>query len=429
GVVFRRGLCHLLCDQQKKIEPGMSEVDVVIIGAGAAGLGAARTLQRLGKSFVLLEASHRIGGRAYTEEVRPGVPFDLGCHWLHSASLNPFVKIADELGVTYTKDGFPRNCFENGRWVSAEEIEEWEAFFDAQFTVTARFTETGRDASVFDVTERESRWTPAFDYILSLYASMDVDQISAADLISYRDTEENWPLKDGYGTLISRFGADVPVTLNAAVSEIDWTGPRIRATSSKGTVSADAVLITVSTGILGAGDIRFTPALPDWKLEAVANLPLGNHNRICLVFDRDVFGPDVPAGFMAITGDEVPMSFHVRPYGFDYVVGVTGGRFADWLERAGQQASVGYATEKLVSVFGSDVAKHITGHNVTAWRGDPWVKGAYANALPGQFHQRAKLAEPINGRLYFAGEATHPEFFTTAHGAYLSGIAAAERLA
>ena len=406
-----------------------SEVDVVIVGAGAAGIGAAKTLQRLGKSFVVLEASHRIGGRAYTEEIRPGMPFDLGCHWLHSASLNPFVKIADELGIGYSKAGFPRAGYENGRWHTAEEIAEWETFFDAQFATAAKFAGSGEDAALVDVTERDSRWTPGFDYILSLHSSFDVDEISVVDVCAYKDTEENWPLREGYGTLMTRFGADVPVTLNAAVSEVDWSGSSVRVTTSKGTVSAASVLITVSTGVLGAGDIRFTPDLPDWKLEAIAALPLGNHNRICLHFDRDVFGPDVPRGFMAKTGDDGPMSFHVRPFDFDYVVGLTGGRFADWLERAGQQASVDYVTEKLVSVLGSDIAKHVVGHTVTAWRGDAWVKGAYSNALPGQAHQRARLAQPVDDRVHFAGEATHPEFFTTAHGAYLSGISAVERLA
>ena len=407
----------------------MNDVDVVVVGAGAAGIGAAKTLQRLGKSFRVLEASHRIGGRAYTEEVRPGMPFDLGCHWMHSASLNPFVDIADRLGIAYTKDGFPRGGFEDGRWHGEEDMREWDAFYEAQDQSMSRTAETGTDTSIWDVTERESRWTPIFDHICALNASVDVDEISVIDWTRYRDTEENWPVKDGYGTLIARFGADVPVDLNAAVQEIEWSGPSVRVTTAKGTVSAGVVLITVSTGILGAGDIKFTPELPGWKQDAIANLPLGNHNRICLVFDRDVFGPEVPRGFMACTGNDGPMAFHVRPFGYDYAIGVTGGRFADWLERAGQQASVDYVTEKLVSVFGSDIAKHVVGHNVTAWRGDPWVKGAYANPLPGQAHQRAKLAEPVDGRLFFAGEATHPEFYTTAHGAYLSGIAAAERMA
>ncbi len=407
----------------------MTDVDVAIVGAGAAGIGAAKTLARLGKSFVVLEASHRVGGRGYTEEILPGMPFDLGCHWLHSASLNPFVQVADDLGLTYTEEGFPRDAFSGGRWLTPEEIEDWGAFFERQEAEMERIAATGEDCSVWEATERDSRWTHTFDYIMSLHSSLDTDQISVIDLMAYRDTQENWPIKEGYGTLLTRFGADVPVRLNSAVTGIDWSGPGVRLTTPKGTIAAGRALVTVSTGILGAGDIRFTPDLPDWKHEAVAALPLGNHNRICLAFDRDVFGPDASHGVNAASGDGDQMSLNIRPFGFNFVVGVTGGRFADWLERAGQQASIDYTEKKLQTVFGTDITKHVTARIVTAWRGDPWVKGAYSAAQPGQAHQRARLAEALDERIHFAGEATSPDFFSTAHGAYLSGIAAAEAMA
>ena len=404
----------------------MSDFDYAIVGAGAAGIGAAKRLKEAGASFALLEASHRIGGRGYTEEVLPGMPFDLGCHWLHSASLNPFTAVADELGIAYTKEGFGRGAFENGAWVGEADYADWMAFWDRQETAMERVAETGEDCSVWDATDRDSRWTPYYDSIMSLAMSHDSDQISVVDLMSYRDTDENWPLQHGYGTLLTRFGADLPVTLNAAVSEVDWSGSGVRLTTPGGVVSAGKVIVTVSTAILSGGDIWFTPDLPDWKQDAAANLPLGNHNRICIAFDREVFDPDTPRGFTAKTAEDELLSFGIRPFGFNYAVGLTGGRFADWLERAGQQASIDYVEEKLRHVFGSDIMKHAVARIVTAWRGDPWVKGAYSAAVPGQAHQRARLAEPVNERLYFAGEATSPDFFTTAHGAYLSGIAAAE---
>jgi len=404
------------------------DFDVAIVGAGAAGLGAARTLQRLGKSFVLLEASHRIGGRGYTEEILPGMPFDLGCHWLHSGSLNPFAKIADELGIAYTKEGFPRGAFMNGEWVKEEGHADWNRFYERQDAAIAKAVATGKDCPVWEVTEREHRWTRIYDHICSLNSSLDVDQVSVIDLMAYNDTEENWPIKDGYGTLLTRFGVDLPVSLNSAVTEIDWSGPDIRLTTAKGTIRVRHALVTVSTGILAAGDIRFTPDLPDWKHEAIAGLPLGNHNRICLAYDRDVFGPDASDGFTAQIGDDEPMSFRIRPFGFDYVVGLTGGRFADWLERAGQQASIDHVEKQLQAVFGSDITQHVTARIVTAWRGDPWVKGAYSAAQPGRAHQREKLAASLDDKLHFAGEATSSEFFSTAHGAYLSGIDVAEGL-
>jgi monoamine oxidase len=407
---------------------GTADYEVAIIGAGAAGLAAAKTLMTKGKKFILLEASHRVGGRAYTEELLPGMPFDLGCHWLHSASLNPFVKVADELGVTYTTEGFERSFFADGQWANSSELAERSTFMDRQYAALAEAVAGGGDTSVYEATEREHALSPDFDYFMSINSSADVDEISVKDLLSYNDTEENWPLKDGYGTLVTRYGADIPVTLNAAVSDIDWSGTAVKLTTPQGVISADHVLITVSTGILGAGDIRFSPQLPDWKQAAIAALPVGNHNRIALAFDREVFGDDVPYGGLIRDGGTDVMSIRIKPFGFNCVVGLTGGRFADWLERAGQAASIDFLGEKLKAVFGNDIAKHASAQIVTAWRGDPWTKGAYSCALPGEAHQRAQLAKSVGERVHFAGEATSAEFFSTAHGAHLSGIDAANRL-
>ena len=408
----------------------VTDTDVAIVGAGAAGLAAARTLRDLKVPFVLLEASHRIGGRAYTEELAPGVAFDLGCHWMHSASRNPFVAIADSFGFEYSKEwSFARRMRCNGAWASETVQEERDAFFHRNFELIHRAGEGGRDVAITEATERDGRWTAYFDYFISLMTSADSDRVSALDYHNYADTEENWPLKAGYGALVARFGAGLPVTLNAAVTRIDWAGQALCLTTPGGEVRAKKAILTVSTGVLGGDHIRFDPPLPDWKQAAVAALPLGNHNRICLLYDRDVFGTDYPQGATILNDGAEPMSFTIRPFGYDYVVGFTGGRFADWLERAGVEASVDLAKENLKKAFGADIVKGVIRHNVSAWRGDPWVRGAYSAALPGQAQQRAHLAEPLDERLYFAGEATSLDFFATAHGAYLTGVDTAHKAA
>jgi len=406
-----------------------SDIDVVIVGAGAAGIGAAKTLRQRGIGFKVLEASHRIGGRAYTEAIAPGVPFDLGCHWMHSASINPMVAIADKLGLSYVQENRPQRIYAHGAWVSDAECADWETFSAQCDARIVDAVKAGDDRSVADLIDREHRWTAMYDYWNSLLTSVDSDQVSAVDLADYRDTGENWPLKEGYGTLMARFGADVPVALNSAVERIDARGATLKLHTSKGTLAARRVIVTVSTGVLGAGDIRFDPVLPDWKQAAIADLPLGNHNRICLLFDRNVFGPDQHLHATMLPESGEPMAFSIRPFGYDYVVGFTGGRHADWLEKAGSEASAALAKEHLVSIYGADIVKHITRHSVTAWRGDPWVRGAYAANAPGCGNRRALLARPIDERLYFAGEATSPEFFSTAHGAYLSGVATANTVA
>lgn len=406
----------------------MAVYDVAIIGAGAAGIGAAKRVRELGLSYTVLEASHRIGGRGYTEETAPGEFFDLGCHWLHSASLNPFVPIAERLGFEYVKQ-YPWSYkpFLGGRWASESEVKECEEFIDANEARMTEAARSGADVAQVDVTEREHRWTPLLDYWVSLLTSVDADQVSVFDHAHHNDTDENWQVKDGYGRLIARFAEDIPVQLNSAVERVKWGGPRVSLETKKGTISARAAIVTVSNGILNAHSIRFEPELPDWKQEAIAALPLGNYNYICLVYDRDSFGVDHDYCTW-MTNDEVPLGLQIRPFGRNQVIATTGGRFATWLERAGTEASADYVKERVANIFGGDAIKHVVRANVSAWGSDPWIKGAYSAALPGQGHQRAILAKPIDDRVFFAGEATSTEFFATAHGAYLSGIRAADEV-
>ena len=408
---------------------GSAEVDVAIVGAGSAGIAAAKTLLEHGVSFVLLEGSHRIGGRGYTEEVAPGVMFDLGCHWLHCASLNPYVAIADAHGFSYRKGTYPESArWENG-WITKDVDQALYTYLGATDKRVNVAGNQGRDVSVLDVMDHDSCWATTFDTYFSLDTSADVDQVSVLDVLHYNDTDENWPIKEGYGNLIEHFGADVPVELNCAVETIAWGSNKIQLHTVKGEVTARQVIVTVSTGILGSGDIRFTPELPIWKQEAIHALPLGNHNRICITFDRNVFGAEHPDSVYYADGDDDQFLTYVRPFDQNYIVGVTGGRFAWWLEKAGVEASVDYTLERLGKMFGADILKAVVGHTVTAWGGDPWTKGAYSAAQPGQFHQREMLSRPIDERVFFAGEATSTEFFSTAHGAYLTGVQTGQRVA
>ena len=137
----------------------------------------------------------------------------------------------------------------------------------------------------------------------------------------------------------------------------------------------------------------------------------------------------MPAWRRRDDADSEVQAIALNPFDENYAVGYTGGRHAVWLERAGQQAAVDFTMERLVHVFGSSIRPHVKRTIVTAWHGDPWTKGSYSAALPGQGHQRGELARPIDDRLFFAGEATSKEFMATAHGAYLSGIAAVRTIA
>ncbi|MDB5518825.1 MAG: amine oxidase [Tardiphaga sp.] len=403
-----------------------SEVDVAIVGGGAAGLGAARALEGSGLSVIVLEARDRLGGRAHTIFAAPDILFDMGCGWLHSADKNTFVEIAGRLGFVVDKTrppwreqshdaGFPPQ-------LRAEFIEALDEFYDRAEAAA----ESSRDTAASTCLEPGNRWNPMIDAISTYINGVTLDRVSLHDMDAYEDTEINWRLPRGYGALIADYGAASPVALNAQVSLIDLSGPRVRIETSRGTLRANKVIVTVPTTILASEAIRFDPPLPA-KVEAAAGLPLGVDNKVMLRLEG---GEALPkdAGLRAATMRTAMGTFHVRPFGRPCIEGFFGGPFARELEDAGEGAMAAQAIDEIVAILGSDYRRKLTPLAESRWARDPFAQGAYSHALPGHAGARAVLAAPVDGRLFFAGEATSPNFFSTAHGARDSGERAAREV-
>jgi monoamine oxidase len=405
----------------------MTHADVVIIGAGAAGIAAAKELQALGQNFLLLEASHRIGGRVYTENVAPGMPFDLGAHWIMAPSENPLMPLAeagelelDEEIEHYTAGRY----FENDAWLPRNAYEDFAHYWDEQFAALNEAAD-GRDLlSVFDVIDNDNRWAPYFHMFFAQDFTRDVDRASVEDTLAYIRQENDLAVVTGLGNLVARYGSDVPVSLNSAVRKIDWSGRDIKLHTTKGTVRAKKVILTVSTGVLATHEIEFSPALPDWKLDAVRGLPLGSLTRVALMFDTPLL-QELPAAFTVRTHGDDPLDFRNRPFGYDYVEVAAGGRMAEWMEKSGERATIDYILEKLRDVAGNEAVPEPIRHIVSAWDSDAWVKGSYSCARPGAANHRQVLAQPVDDRIFFAGEASSSDFYASVHGACLSGRVAA----
>ena len=411
-----------------------ADTDVVIIGAGASGLSAAKELGKTGISFVVVEGSHRIGGRAYSEEIAPDVWFDLGCSYLHQGDNNPFVAIADELGMATGKDkggiftDDEIRVYRDGLPLGANERAAYFSYQHECYTAIQASVDRGEDLAVADLVDLDNRYAMNFANTMAAVYSQDIDQISSVDVVT-SDSGPDIPILDGYGRLVAAWAADVPVSLNTRVEKIDYSGKGASVETTRGTIRARAVLSTVSNGILASGEIEFVPALPDWKIEAVLGLPLGTLNKICLHFDDDIFGVDGRGFHVNCSEDTGAAGFEASVMGQNTAVVFVGGRHARWLEKQGSQASHDFAMDEVARVFGNGIRRHVTRAIATAWTTDPWTHGSYSCPLPGQGHQRNAMARPVEDRLFFAGEATTVGDHACCHGAFRSGIRAAREIA
>lgn len=408
--------------------------DVVIVGAGAAGLAAGRELVKKGISFVIVEAAARVGGRAWTESVSFGQPVDHGCSWISGSNDNPFTRYGNAGGFTLIDHtGAGSDLFDlNGDRANADE----EAAFDRAWgAINRALNKAGREGKdvpastvvpdmPYAATVRS--WSGAMDY------GVDFDQVSTADWWDSASSQPSFIVKEGLGTIVATLAQDMPISLNTKVTAIDYSGPGVSLETSKGTLRAKACLVTVSTGVLNAGKIRFTPALPDWKQQAATDIPMGLLMKVPMLFD----GARLGLGENNWVTYRIPEDktgeacyFVAWPCGHDYLFGNIGGRFAWDLYDQGQDVVVDYALEQLVRLVGSEARKPFVKGMATDWADNPLTLGAYGAVRPGAYGAREKLAQPLDDKLFFAGEAMGGAVSALVNGAYLSGKVAAQTIA
>lgn len=404
--------------------------DVVVVGAGPAGLSAARTLAAAGKSFVVLEADNRIGGRADTDtKTFPGIPFDRGCAWIHSADRNPLFPFARENGFTLAlhDDSLDRIWYGRKRFTKQQDDRVKKIHKEiVDANSRAAKARDGALASVRAIRTPEEQATATTMGPMDM--AVDFADLSIRDYNAQAELEPNYLVKEGYGAVAARFGADIPVSLETPVKRIRYGGPGVVVETGKGDVSAKAVLVTASTGALASGYIRWDPVLPDWKEAAIHQVPMALLAKIPLLLDGERFGLKPFEDILLEQSGKQDIYFISFPFEFPMMIGFIGGDFAWQLSAQGRDVAVDFAKSALKRAFGEKADSHVVQADFTQWARNPWVRGAYSAALPGHFASRALLKKPIADRVYFAGEAVAGPFAQTCGGAVLTGAEVAQTI-
>ena len=401
-------------------------LDVIIIGAGAAGLAAARTLLAAGRSVRVLEARERAGGRAVTTDVQ-GAKADLGAAWLHFARENPWTTLAREHGCTVLED---EPNWGGATWVgnqplSPEAQQQASAAYLRNHALVEAAAAAGQDVPVSRVIP-DDEFRPRFDAVMTWAVGRPSEQVSTLDLARYADSHDNWSVAEGLGTVVSRVARGLPIDYDTPVTHIDHSGTSVVAHTASGSLSARSLICTLPTSVLARSAVRFTPELPPGHLQALHDLPLGVCNKVFFRFaDSDLPGTGTQHSVGSVTTVRTA-SYCIRPAGQPLLMAYFGGDLSAELEAAGELAA--FAREQLTQLYGSDLVSRIQGQVVTAWGSDPWAMGSYSAARPGRADARGVLAAPITPRLLLAGEACSATHYGTLYGAAQSGQSAAQQL-
>lgn len=409
----------------------IADYDCVIVGAGAAGLAAGRKLVDAGLNSVIIEASDRIGGRAWTDTGTFGYPFDRGCHWLHSASRNPFTQQADRLGYTYLHRG-TRQCHGmhlGTRWATEADAKAAWAEIDKAYADADQAAEAlAQDLSLADVIKTEGPWRRLVDHWMGVLSAGPPTRLSVKDLGNYDDSYENWPVVEGYGALIRQVAGALPIRTGVVVRHVDYSGSSARVETDQGSLTARHVIITVSTNVLALEQITFAPALPDAVLDAVHGCPTGNAEKVAFLLDEPLkdYGPSCYIDTLDLRDPaRPPINFALNLVGTPLIVAQMGADVARELESQGDAAMVDFAKSALIDTFGSAITQRVVKTTTTHWASEPHIRGSYSYALPGKASSRAAFSQILNEQVLFAGEATSVRAFSTAHGAHQSGQRAA----
>ncbi len=405
------------------------DVDVVVVGAGAAGIAAARRLLSAKRRFVVIEAADRIGGRCVTDTKIFGVPFDLGAHWIHIPDANPLARLGAQSGLDIYMAPQGQRLRIGRRNAREGELEDFLATLVRANRAIAEAARGRADMSCAQALPKDfADWRPSVEFVLGPFGcAKDLTEISAMDFARSAERDVDAFCRQGFGTLLAKLGEGLPVRTGTAVTRID-AGSRagVEVETNRGRFTARQAIVTVSTNALTSGRIRFAPDAPKRQLDAAARLTLGSYDHVAIEFDGNPLGlQSDELVFEKASGNRTAaMLANVSRTSLCLVE--VAGSFGKSLSAQGDAAMIAFALEWLSSLYGAEIRRAVKRTHATHWNKEPWTLGAFSAAPPGGQGARRVLMEPVRDKLWFAGEAAHETLWGTVGGAWESGERAAD---
>lgn len=403
------------------------EADIVVIGAGTAGIAAARRIMATGRKVIVVEAASQIGGRCITDSTTFDTPFDRGARWMYNPDTNPMIRLARSVGLDALPAPSGQKMRIGRRNARAGETEQ---FLAALVRANRAIDEAARgklDTSCASVLPKDlGDWTGATEFLLGAsFAGKDLKELSAIDKGRAQDRNAAIACRQGLGTLIAKLGEQAPVALSTPASRIAWSNRDVSVETQAGKIAARAAILTVSTNVLTSGAIKFAPDIPKRTLDAASKLTLGSYDRIVLQLPGNPLGLSRDDTLIEQSNSTRTALMFANIGGSSLCSIDVGGSFGRDLSEQGEKAMAAFAKEWITKLFGSEAASSVQKTSATRWNASPYVMGAMSASAPGGQLSRKTLGEPI-GNMFLAGEATHETLWGTVDGAWESGERAAD---
>lgn len=418
--------------------------DILIIGAGIAGLAAARHLVENEFDVTILEGRDRIGGRIYTDRTLD-FTIDLGAAWIQGAEENPITELAEEFQAKIIPTEFENaQVYDTeGNPLTEQQLEQGESLYE-EITNKAKAMgeDLDEDISVGEAIKRllkHKNLQPKQKNLLQWYLNSEIILESAADLedLSIWEWDEedafeggDYLFPNGYDALVQGLAEDLDIRLNHQVSAVEYGEDGVWVETNQGNFEAEAALITLPLGVLKSNTVKFSPPLPKAKQAAINRLNMGVLNKIVLKFPEAFWSEDYDMiGYLSPQYDTFLEFLNFRRYtSAPVLVSLVAGQFARSLESLSEEEVAEQVMEQLREIHGDEIPEPEAVVK-THWATDPFSLGSYSIMPPGSTSRdRETLAESVADVLFFAGEATSSDYPATVHGAFLSGIQAAEEI-